>query len=68
MAKRRLKNIRVGRCAVAIHKDSEWGEFVVITKGPVKRFNGTYYTALKSDARSTAAAQIRWLRRIGGCL
>ena len=67
MARRRLKNIRVGRCSVAIHRDTEWGEFVVTTKGPAKRFNGTYHTTTKSDARGTAAAQIRWLRRIGGC-
>ena len=67
MARRRIKSVRFGKCSVSIHRDAEWGEFVVTTKGPAKRFNGTYHTGDKRDARGTAAAQLRWLRRIGGC-
>ena len=48
MAKRRIKNIRVGRCSVSIHRDTEWDEFVVTTKGPAKRFNGTYHTTTRA--------------------
>jgi hypothetical protein len=67
MARRCIKSIRFGRCSVSIHRDREWDEYVVTTKGPARRFNGTYHTSHKGDARSTAAAQVRWLRRIGGC-
>lgn len=66
MARRRLKNIRVGRCAVSIHKDSEWGEFIVTTSG-AGRMNGTYHTDDKRDARSTAAHTIKQLRKTGVC-
>jgi hypothetical protein len=66
MAKRRIKNIRVGHCAVSIHKDSEWGEFVVTTKGAGK-MNGTYHTDDKRDARNTAATMIRQLRKARVC-
>lgn len=67
MARRRLKSIRVGKCTVAIHRDTEWNEYVVSTRAPAKRMNGTYHTDSKSDARSTAAAQIRTLRKSGVC-
>ena len=67
MAKRQLKNIRFGRCSVSIHRDTEWAEFVVTTKAPVRRFRGTYFTDTIRDARSTAAHQIKLMRRMGGC-
>lgn len=63
MARRRIKNIRFGRCTVSIHRDSEWNEYVVTVKSPHKRFNGTYHTSDKQDARSTAAHQLRMLRQ-----
>jgi len=67
MARRRIKNVRFGRCSVSIHRDSAWNEYVVTTKAPTKRFRGTYHTDDKRDARSTAAAQIRALRRARAC-
>lgn len=67
MARRRIKHVRLGKCSVSIHKDPEWGEFVVTTKGPVRKFRGTYHTDTISDARSTAAHQIKRMRRAGGC-
>jgi hypothetical protein len=66
MARRRIKNIRVGRCAVSIYKDSEWNEFVVVTKSPHKRFSGSYHTTNMRDARGTAAHQIKVLRNARG--
>ena len=59
MAQRRIKNIRFGRCSVSIHRDSEWNEYVVTVKLADRRFNGTYHTSDKQDARSTAAHQLR---------
>ncbi len=67
MAKKRIKSVRVGKCTVSIHRDSEYDEFIVTTKAPVKRWNGTYHTTEKGDARNTAAHQIRQLRRAGVC-
>ncbi len=64
---RRLKAIRVGRCTVSIHRNTEWNEYVVTTKAPSRRYSGTYHTDDKRDARNTAAAQIRQLRRAGVC-
>lgn len=66
MARRRIKNIRVGNCSVSIHKDSEWNEFIVTTKSPHKRHNGTYHTTDKPDARNTAAHQVKMLRQHRG--
>ncbi len=67
MAKRVNRTIRVGACTVSIKRNVAWGEYIVTTKTPVKRWNGTYHTEDKSDARSTAAHQIRTLRRAGVC-
>jgi hypothetical protein len=66
MSKRRIKHVRLGRCSVSIHRDREWEEFVVTTKAPGDAA-GTYHTTDKQDARSSAAYQIRYLRRLGVC-
>ena len=56
---------------MSIYRDSEWDEFVVVTKGgPSRRAMAkptTYHTTDKQDARNTAAAQARWLKRTGVC-
>jgi hypothetical protein len=72
MARRRIKHIRVGqRCSVDIYRDSSWDEFVVVTHGRIFRSSplkpATYHTTDKRDARSTAAHQIKILRRSGWC-
>lgn len=64
MALRRIHDpILVGRCRVDIYRDAEWNEFVVKTKAPTARLRGEYRTDDKQDARSTAAAQVRFLRK-----
>lgn len=63
MARRRIKNVRFGRCSVSIHRDPEWNEYIVTTKSPHRRFNGTYHTTDMKDARSTAAHQLKMLRQ-----
>lgn len=66
MALRRIKHVRVGRCSVSIHRDSEWNEFRVTVKAPGKH-GGTAHEETKRDARATAAAEIKRLRRAGVC-
>ncbi len=68
MARRLVKSVALGRCAVKIYRDSDTREFVVRTILPGGRVSGGkedggYFTEDKSDARGTAAAQIRWLRK-----
>lgn len=65
--RRRGRTIRFGKCSVSIRKDFNWGEYVVTTKAPVKKWRGTYHTDDMTDARSTAAATIRQLRRARVC-
>ena len=67
MARRRLKHIRVGQCSVSVYRDSAWDELLVVTKTPLRRWNGTYHTDDMPDARATAASQIRQLRRARVC-
>jgi hypothetical protein len=66
MALRRIKSVRVGRCSVSIHRDAEWNEWRVTVKAPGKH-GGTAHEDTKAGARSTAAAEIRRLRRAGVC-
>lgn len=70
MSRRLVKKTTFGQCQVKIMKDSYAGEFVVqtIVKGKVDGGkDGGYFTDDKSDARSTAAAVIRRLRRERRC-
>jgi len=67
MAKRTNRTIHVGKCIVSIKRNVEWNEYIVTTKTPTKRWNGTYHTDDKQDARNTAAQQIKALRRAGVC-
>lgn len=71
MARKKLHAVRAGRCLITIYKDSYAGEFVVTTDINGKREGGKagggYFTDSKSDARSTAAATIKQLRRQGRC-
>ena len=70
MARRLVKNIRVGSCAVKIYRDSYAGEYVVqeVVGGKVTGGrDGGYFTPDKSDARSTAAHIARSFRKAPGC-
>lgn len=68
MGRRSIKSIRVGaQCFVSIHRDSEWNEYIVTSRGPAALHRGTYHTTDKKDARGTAADIIRRLRRSGAC-
>jgi hypothetical protein len=66
VARRRIKHVRVGRCSVDIHRDSDSREFVVSSVVGGRRDSG-YYTEDKSDARGTAAHQARRLRKLPAC-
>lgn len=70
MARRTIKSVKFGRCAVTIAKDSYAGEYVVVTKvngRVVGGKDGGYFTDDKRDARATAAATIKQLRRARSC-
>lgn len=67
MARRRIKHVRVGRCAVDIYRDSETREFVVHTTMYGGRRDSGYFTENKQDARNTAAHQAKWLRNRMSC-
>jgi hypothetical protein len=66
MARRRLKHVQVGRCAVDIYRDSETRELVVRTTHAGKRDSGSFHEDMR-DARGTAAHQVRWLRNRRWC-
>jgi hypothetical protein len=71
MAYRKVKSVRVGSCAVEIHRDSDINEFRVraIINGRVEggRTGGGYFTDDKGDARGTAAVLLRHLRKRPAC-
>ena len=64
---RLIKKISFGQCVVTIHRKPEFDEFVVRTKIGDRvvggKSNGGYFTDDKHDARGTAAAMIKKLRR-----
>jgi hypothetical protein len=65
-----LHSTRVGRCAVNIYRNAEYDEYIVksVVGGRVQGGeDGGYFTADKQDARSTAAAEVRRLRRVPAC-
>lgn len=70
MARRTIKTVRAGVCKITIARDSFDNEFVVSTFIGGKKVGGKgggYFTHDKQDARNTAAATIRQLRRAGRC-
>jgi hypothetical protein len=70
MARRNLKTIKYRGCKVTIAKDSFAGEYVVTTFVNGKKQGGKdggYFTDDKKDARGTAAATLRRLRREKRC-
>lgn len=71
MARRLIKNVRVGRCAVKIYRDSDWNEYNVqqVVGGKIVggREGGGYFTDNKQDARNVAAHEIRRLRKRPAC-
>lgn len=69
---RLLKNIKVGpSCGVKIYRKAETNEFVVqtIVDGQVEggKRDGGYFTDDKRDSRSTAAHQVRRLKKLPSC-
>ncbi len=66
MARRRVKHVRVGRCSVDIHRDSDAREFIVSAVVGGRRDSG-YFTEDRRDARGTAAHQVRRLRKLPAC-
>jgi len=67
---RKIHGTRVGRCAVNIYRNPEWGEYVVktIINGRVQGGkDGGYFTSDKQDARGTAAQEIKRIRRLPSC-
>lgn len=71
MARRKIKQVTFGKCQVAIYRDSYAGEYVVrATVGDRVQggaTNGGYFTDDKRDARATAAAMVRKLKRTPAC-
>ena len=71
MSRRLIKRVRIGKCEVAIYKDSFAGEFVVRQKVGKRvvggKEDGGYFTDDKQDARNTAARIIRDLRKKKSC-
>jgi hypothetical protein len=71
VAYRKVKSVRVGSCAVEIHRDPDHNEFRVrtIVNGKVEggRDGGGYFTDDKGDARGTAAHMVRRLRKRPAC-
>lgn len=68
MARRKIHTTRITpRCVVNILRDAEYGEYVVqaVVDGKVVggRAGGGAFTNDKKDARGTAAAMVRQLRR-----
>lgn len=70
MAIKLIHQTRVGaKCAVKIYRNSEYNEFIVktVVNGRVQGGkDGGYFTDDKADARGTAAAEIRRLRKKRG--
>lgn len=66
MAKRKIHQTRVGSCTVQIYRDTDFDEYIIKTTIP-KRTKMTAFETDKAAARSTAAAQIRWLRKGRWC-
>lgn len=57
------KTIKYGtRCRVRVNRRNEYGEYVVETFVG-KRREGEYFASDVADARGTAAASIKWLRK-----
>jgi hypothetical protein len=63
---RLLHTTRVGTCAVKIYTNPIYHEYVVKTI-QAGRKQGEYFTDDKQDARNTAAAQARWLKKRRSC-
>ena len=66
-----IRSTRAGRfCNVNIYRNAEYDEYVVkaVVGGRVQGGkDGGYFTPDKQDARSTAAAEVRRLRRMPAC-
>ncbi len=69
MALRTLHTTKVGAYSIAIQRDSEWDEYRVTTKvgGRITPHGGVYYTTDKRDARGTAAAEVRRIKKLPSC-
>jgi hypothetical protein len=71
MAIKKLHETRVGaHCAVRIYRNSEFDEYIVktIINGRVQGGkDGGAFTSDKADARGTAAAEVRRLRKQRSC-
>lgn len=71
MANKKIHETRVGaRCAVRIYRNAEYGEYIVKTVigGKVQGGkDGGYFTSNKTDARGTAAHEVRRLRKQSSC-
>ncbi len=68
MPPKRIHTTKVGVCRVSIYKD--FGRYSVKTEhldGRRRSFTGTYGANTKSDARATAAAEIKRLRKTTYC-
>ncbi len=71
MARRKIRTIAVGPCAVNIYRDPEYDEYVVrtVVKGKVVggKEGGGYFTSDKDDAFATAKTLEAWLRKRPAC-
>ena len=70
MALKKIQEYVVGRCAVQIFRNPEYGEFVVktVVNGKVQGGkNGGYFTDNKQDALDTAAVEIKRLSQLKSC-
>lgn len=70
MAIKKIHHTRVGSCVVNIYRDAELNEYVVktVVNGRVQGGKGGgYFTSAKDDARGTAAAEVRRLRKLSAC-
>jgi len=70
MALKKLHETPVGRCAVRVYRNAEYGEYVVksIVNGKVQGGkDGGYFTSDKADAYATATVEADRLRKRPAC-
>jgi hypothetical protein len=70
MATKKIHETAVGKCAVRIYRNAEYGEYIVktVVNGKVQGGkNGGYFTSDKADAHGTAAVEADRLRKRPAC-